>query len=243
MMITILKTIVLFALLTTGFCSGAEVGNSYEIKVLSSFDPPNIYFDEKVQPAGDSLVKVKAFLEQSSLKFKISIVPWARAYRNTLTHNDTIIFNIARTPKREKLFHWLLPLSVFTNSLVSKNSSKYRNLTQQQIITGGYTAACIRESIHCQQLLDYGFKSELIKKTSNASVDDFTELLDRRRIDFVIINMTGMGKDKNAKASDSFDFYEHSIIDTTTAYLAAPIGLAPEILSILLALPQTNESR
>ena len=41
---------------------------------------------------------------------KITMYPWARAYKMALEDENTMIFSILRNEQREKLFHWTCPL-------------------------------------------------------------------------------------------------------------------------------------
>lgn len=57
---------------------------------------------------------------------QILVMPWARAYDNALTDKNVLIYSIARTEKREKLFKWIGDILIeryFVWSLRSPNQN------------------------------------------------------------------------------------------------------------------------
>lgn len=52
----------------------------------------------------------------------IHLVPWARAYYETLNRPNTAIFSIARTKEREKLFKWIGPIACAKIGIIALKS-------------------------------------------------------------------------------------------------------------------------
>lgn len=77
------------------------------LRVVTERMPPYNYQDKNDELVGVGTVVTKALLEQLALDSKIEIMPWARAYRLALNEPNILIYSIAKTPAREKLFHWL----------------------------------------------------------------------------------------------------------------------------------------
>ena len=53
---------------------------------------------------------VRQVMEQSGLRYEIRIGPWTRIYRAAQSNDNTLLFSIAKTPKRSAQFDWLVPL-------------------------------------------------------------------------------------------------------------------------------------
>jgi Bacterial extracellular solute-binding proteins, family 3 len=236
----ILVLLILAAVIDFSAVSHADDNASPVINVLVGLDPPNSFFDETGQVVGSAVSQVRAFMELSGLNFEINLMPWARAYREVTRRHDTLIFNIGRTMEREDQFHWILPLSTFVDSLVSRNTPEMERITRDDILAGTYQAACERATMQCQSLLNYGFPEDRIMQVSEVSADKLARLVLRRRVDFIAINMTALGQDPDERGIDKSQLLVISEINTTVAYLAAPIGFDPQALAALLATPQGN---
>jgi ABC-type amino acid transport substrate-binding protein len=65
---------------------------------------------------------------------KILVMPWARAYDNALTDKNVLIYSIAKTEKREKLFEWVGDILIeryFVWSLKSPNQDSVAEAVSQ----------------------------------------------------------------------------------------------------------------
>jgi polar amino acid transport system substrate-binding protein len=71
--------------------------------------PWNYTFNQKL--TGISVEIVTEILSELKIEDKIQVVPWARGYRATIAGDSSVLFSIARTQHREKLFHWVGPLA------------------------------------------------------------------------------------------------------------------------------------
>jgi len=73
--------------------------------------PPYNYTNEQGEFSGIALLILNELFKKININPKIEIMPWARAYRISTHEPNVLIFSMARTPKRENKFHWLLPVS------------------------------------------------------------------------------------------------------------------------------------
>ena len=80
-----------------------------EYKVMTENFAPFGYL-EKGKLTGLSVEIVSEILKDISSSDTIEVRPWARAYRETLNGPNRIVFSMARTKEREKLFKWVGPL-------------------------------------------------------------------------------------------------------------------------------------
>lgn len=59
------------------------------------------------RPDGPHAKIVYKLAEYSGVKADLQIMPWAKAYQRGLYDPDVVVLNMARTPQREQLFHWI----------------------------------------------------------------------------------------------------------------------------------------
>ncbi|MDO6525292.1 substrate-binding periplasmic protein [Motilimonas sp. 1_MG-2023] len=76
------------------------------IEVVTEEYPPYNYL-EQGQVKGISTAIVAATLERAEYDYKITILPWSRAYHQTQKNPNTLIYSISRSQQREPYFHWI----------------------------------------------------------------------------------------------------------------------------------------
>ncbi len=84
--------------------------NAQELTVVTEEYPP-FNFTENGHVKGESTEIVRAALKKAGIKAEILVYPWARAYAMALNKENVLIYSIARTPEREKLFKWIGPVA------------------------------------------------------------------------------------------------------------------------------------
>jgi polar amino acid transport system substrate-binding protein len=97
----------------------ASVSQAYHLTVYTTHEPPlNFTTAADLNDASGSDVQgfavdvVREIMKRTDAHGSISIIPWTRSYQLLQTQPDVVLFSIARTPLREKLFQWVGPLSV-----------------------------------------------------------------------------------------------------------------------------------
>ncbi len=153
------------------------------VRVVMEYSPPHQTFDgnDIVGPI-PSLIKAK--LAQSGLQPKFEVFPWSRAYEIALQEPDVLISNIARTPERERQFHWLTIVHRYEMGLiklVSRGDIVVDNLEDAM----GYTIAVQRRDISETVLTTKGF-SQQENLFITANIAESWQLLSKGRVDFVI---------------------------------------------------------
>lgn len=81
----------------------------------------------------------------------IQLVPWARAYRTTLTDKNTAIFAITFTEERSPLFKWVGPVTDTSQALIAKKSKGIKINTIEDIKK--YNVVVVRDDV-AEQLLE-----------------------------------------------------------------------------------------
>lgn len=78
-------------------------------RAISGQLPPFSY-EDKGRPTGFMVDLVSEAVRRSGATLKIEYYPWARAVAMAQAGPETLIFPLARTPERERVFSWILPL-------------------------------------------------------------------------------------------------------------------------------------
>jgi polar amino acid transport system substrate-binding protein len=90
-----------------GFAGGAASALADgDLRVVTEEMPP-YNMSQGGQVTGMSTEVVQAVLKEAGMTAGIQSMPWARAYDVALNDANVLIYSIARTPQREKLFKWV----------------------------------------------------------------------------------------------------------------------------------------
>ena len=97
--------------LLTALAGPAAAGPlSVPLRIVGENLPPSSMMDGETV-VGRETGKVRELLARAGVSYQISLLPWKRAYAQTLSEFDTCIYAAIRTPEREKLFRWIGPLN------------------------------------------------------------------------------------------------------------------------------------
>ena len=80
--------------------------HAQEILIVTEDYPP-YHYQENGKIVGQGTETVQAVLKVLKIEADILMLPWARAYKMALEKKNTLIYGIARMPKRENLFKWV----------------------------------------------------------------------------------------------------------------------------------------
>lgn len=84
---------------------------------------PPYQFRENGNITGDSYHKVERILHCANIQGEYLFLPWPRAYNYVLSHNNTLIFSMAKIPSRINKFFWVAPVG-HTHSFIYKLSTR-----------------------------------------------------------------------------------------------------------------------
>lgn len=135
----------------------ANFAQAEKIKVVTE-DAYPVQYQYKNEVVGPAAQLVNLVLTEAGLEYEQRILPWARAYKEAQSQQNTLIYSIARTKEREGLFHWvgsIMDLDYYLMGLESLNLPKnftFETLKKLRIGT-------IRNSATEQYLLANGFKN------------------------------------------------------------------------------------
>lgn len=106
-------------LLISNTCHAQKVD---DLRILTESYPPFNYLENNTI-VGTATEYVVEILKRSNSKLTrndIQLVPWARAYTETLKDRNTIVYNIGRTQERESLFQWVCPVGEGQIALIGR---------------------------------------------------------------------------------------------------------------------------
>lgn len=153
------------------------------VRFLASEWPPFEYTKPDGSLTGYSVDILIAMYEHLGMTPDIKIFPWNRSYKLAQEEENTAVFTMARSEKREKLFKWVGPIApreIYLWKLKSRDDIKVKTLDDVK----NYMVGTVRGEAGEQQLLDMGFD---LKKNIH-QVDKQTRnylLLYKQRIDFL----------------------------------------------------------
>jgi polar amino acid transport system substrate-binding protein len=78
-----------------------------EVNVVTEYLEPYQIKNDDGSLGGYSTEVIRALFELTGDDAKVQVMPWARTYEVGLNQPNTLIYSIARTPAREKKFHWV----------------------------------------------------------------------------------------------------------------------------------------
>jgi len=111
--------------------------------------------------------------------YQVHVYPWARAYELALKEPNVLIFLIARTPARERQFHWAGEIMRIQYHLYRLKSSPVE--VKDLEAAKAYSIGVMRDDVRQQYLRSKGFERLVV---SAQSLDNFQKLL-RGQVDLV----------------------------------------------------------
>ena len=150
--------------------------------------PPSNFLENN-ELVGLSVETLKLLWQKMNVKEqKIHIVPWARGYHNVLNKPNSMLFTMARTPKRETLFKWVGPLYFAEHVLIAKHdfTDDINDITDAY----QYIIAAIKNDVSEITLLEKNFPDEHIVRISQ--LRQAILMLQNKRIDLMIVSRTSL---------------------------------------------------
>ncbi|MBD1589457.1 transporter substrate-binding domain-containing protein [Pseudomonas typographi] len=137
------------------------------------------------QVTGMSTEVVQAVLARLGLQVPIQVMPWARAYDVAQHQSDVLIYSIARTPQREKLFQWVGSIAPSRWYLYSASSRpiELNDLNDAK----RYQVATVNQDAGEQYLVAHGFALGQALQSSTRYELDYQKLK-RGHVDLWISN-------------------------------------------------------
>jgi len=186
----------IFLLLTSPLSAWAA-----DINIVTETWPPNVYVNEAGVISGPLTEKVLKVMARAKLSYSLNMYPWPRAYNYALSDENVLIYPIFKTRARERLFHFICPLSkkvdLFFVKLAARKDIKVSNLSDAK----KYRIGLIREDYDHSLLLQHGFEDG---KQLDANTDDISTLrkLIKGRIDLMMQSRSSIYENLAAEGLD-----------------------------------------
>jgi polar amino acid transport system substrate-binding protein len=117
--------LILATLLLSALLSGAHPSDARELILITEENPP-YNFTQNGRLTGATTEVVREILRRQGRSDPIQSLPWARGYRQLQTKSNVVLFTTARTPERERQFHWIGPLYDFRLGFYARKGSGIR---------------------------------------------------------------------------------------------------------------------
>lgn len=123
------------------------------LEVLTEDYPPFNMQGDGNKISGLSSEIVEELFKRAGVEYKITLLPWKRAYEQTQSTANTALYSTTRTPEREALFKWVGPL-VSNNWVFFAKPDSTLNITSleqaKQYSVGGYNGDAVAEYLAAQ---------------------------------------------------------------------------------------------
>lgn len=130
------------------------------VAVTENWKPFNYVENGIVKGASTEIVR--AVLDESDIKYTITVFPWARSYMMALSHENILIYSLIRSPRREELFHWVGPVSDSDQIAFYKLSTREDIVLESLDQAKRYRIGLTKDSPLHGHLIDLGFDESLI---------------------------------------------------------------------------------
>ena len=132
------------------------IAQTEHLRLYTEEYPPINFSQKDGKPTGLATEVVLEIMRRTGDTAPIEVVPWARGYQQAQVRPNTGLFVTMRIPEREKLFHWVGPLTRNTTSFYAlrKNGLRVDDLEQARQIG---QIAVPRAWYSHQHLLAHGF--------------------------------------------------------------------------------------
>lgn len=222
-----------FHILLTGyllFLAGCS-DNPRELQVLTENLPPFNYCYQD-SALGFASEIVQKMLLTANIRAQIQFENWSNAYQRALKEPNTLIFSLARSPEREKLFDWIGQITLEEGGIFARANSGYKQSISLQNLKG-LRFCVLRDSYYHQYLLDQ--KIPLTEKNLASTSEELVNKLLLKETDLVLSNLSTINFTIRSQGYYLSDFEMVLKIPELTRdfYIAISKNSDPELISRL----------
>ncbi|WFS62020.1 transporter substrate-binding domain-containing protein [Pseudodesulfovibrio thermohalotolerans] len=145
----------------------------------------------------------------------VESMPWARAYERVQHEAHTVLFSMARTPEREKLFQWAGPIASVRFVLIARKDRHIHLETLDDL--EGLTVGTLRKDVLDALLAKY---QDIARIQPVVSMDQNINKLMTNRLDMVAYEETSWYKIAARYGFDPDDFETVYVLRETPVYYA-----------------------
>lgn len=192
------------------------------LPILCTAQTLNIYCEENSQSRGPDgkltgmdIEIVSALQKRVGNTDDIQLVPWTRGLKYLDTNPNTLLFSMARSKEREKLYQWIGPISVSVYGFYAKSGTQVviTNLDDARKVE---SIGVYRNDVRDKFLTDHGFTN--LDRTSN-NESNLKKLM-AGRVDIIASSALGI------RAEIKLAGYTMNDVKFLYAFLKLPIYIA-----------------
>lgn len=220
------RTFTLLAGLLCAICLQVQAQEKIQA-VTEEFAPFN--YTENGKVTGYSTQVVEEMLRRAGLAYTLNSYPWSRTYKLAQTLPNVVIFTLARTPEREKEFHWI-------GALAKRRLYLYKLAARKDLQVGRiddvkkHWVSVNRDDAAEKLLQGLGFSYEKNLDLSPSDVSSLNKLL-AGRVDFITGSDYTVGY-LLQRAGIETNRLQRSLVlvDQGEYYVAASKGTSPDVM-------------
>lgn len=169
-----------------------------------------------------------------ALRYQLHYVSWPKALAEVARRSDALIYRIARTPSREKNYHWLYPNQTIDLHLYALASQplRHNSLSQLKLIPN-LQIACPAQSAHCEMLHRQGFSQAQVLEVRLSEQASVERLLLAKRVQFIAVADEDFRRRMGLLQVPPTEYVTGPVVATLTDYLAGGPALDPAIRRLL----------
>lgn len=161
----------------------------------------------------------------------IKILPWPRAYKTVSTNANKILFSMARTEQREKMFKWVGPLYHLTIGLIA---NKQKNFVINSVADlADYKIGSVPKGAPEQLLIKAGFDESKLDKKSSPITN--LKKLNVDRLDMFVFNVPAAKYMMNQLGMNPNDYEMVYALKKVDLYIAFSKATGDKIINTLQA--------
>ncbi|NOU49302.1 transporter substrate-binding domain-containing protein [Pseudoalteromonas sp. JBTF-M23] len=165
----------------------ASISNSVsaqgKIDIYTEHFPPYQYQGNGGEIDGHATMMVRALMVRTNFDYQIYMLPWHRAKQQFEASPSALIYSIARTAKRERHYHWLMPLCDLKVGFYKRVDNEQWHTQFSLDSIKNYVVGVGVAQPSLQYLESHGFKKSRLVTLS--SLNQAGGLLEKGRIDFL----------------------------------------------------------
>ncbi len=194
--------------------------------------------DEMPAPDGTESAATQRLRRQLAefpeLQYDIQYVSWPKALTEVARRTDALVYEIARTPSREKRYHWLFPNETSNLYLYALADEPLRHASLQQLQQQpAVKIACPAESAHCEMLRLSGFSKEQVLEVRLSEQTSVERLLLAKRVQFIAVAAEDFRRRMAILKVPPKDYVTGPQVASLTNYLAGGPTLHPALRKLL----------
>lgn len=187
--------------------------STFQVSILAEKFAPFSYLDKNGKITGYSKDIVQYIIKDTKTKVKTwQIVPWTRGYSMALNNENVFLYTVVRKTDREKLFHWIGPISdrniyIYTLKKNKKISINSFNDAKK------YRVAVVRRSASADLCASKG-----IQAFETRDDEQSVKLLLNNRVDVIIILESSAAYEAKKFNKSISDFKKLFLLDGSKKY-------------------------